>query len=132
MRSRQKNEPAQVTGPAARVHRQCDRLNARSMQIKNIDPAKALQCCRGAYSLAKAANYARGKAHGAKNVATCLFWMSDYRNALDIAHESVRHFGALEDGGDVVQVYNLIGNVFLRTSCYVKALEYYRKALALA
>lgn len=132
MKSRQKNDSAQVTGPAARVHRQCDRLNSRSMQIRNIDPVKALQYCRRAYSLAKASNYDRGKAHGAKNVATCLFWMSDYRNALNMAYESVRLFAALEDGRDVVQVYNLIGNIFLRTSCYVKALEYYRKALALA
>lgn len=127
-----KTGPRQSPRAADRAQRESDRLNARSMQLKNIDPAEAMRCCRRAYSLAKEANYPRGKAHGAKNIATCLFWTSNYRDALDMAHESLRHFKAMKDGGDVVQVYNLIGNVFLRTSCYVKALEYYRQALAQA
>lgn len=127
-----KADPGRSTRTADWRRRESDRLNTRSMQLKNLDPVRALSYSRRAFSLAKAAKYLRGKAHGAKNIATCLFWMSNYREALDMAFESLRYFQSLKDDRDIVQVYNLIGNIFLRTSCYVKALEYYRKALAQA
>ena len=109
-----------------------DRLNALSLELKNVDPKTALAHCRKAATLADAISYTAGKAYALNNISSCHLWLANYRESLSNAFAAIKLFESIPDNSAVLPVYNLVGNVYLRLSFYIKALEYYHKTLQLA
>ncbi|MDI6740493.1 MAG: tetratricopeptide repeat protein, partial [Candidatus Edwardsbacteria bacterium] len=109
-----------------------DLLNELSLQLRDNDAKQALEAATAARVMAEALGYQRGSAYGLRNMASCLYWLSDYAEALNKAFEARRLFEQLGDKQGIYRALNTIGNVYYKLGDSVKSLECDIKLLDIA
>ena len=69
-----------------------DLLNELSVQLRDSDTKQALESATSARALAESIGYQTGLAYGLRNLATCLYLLSDFAAALDHGFEALQLF----------------------------------------
>ncbi len=109
-----------------------DLLNELSLELRDGDTKLALETAAQARDMAEALGYQKGLAYSLRNLATCLYLLSDYAPALDRADESLRLFLQLDDRQGIYRAHNTIANIYYRLGDYVRSLEHDAKLLEIA
>lgn len=109
-----------------------DLLNELALQLRDSDTKQALENAAAARALAETLGYQAGLAYGLRNMSSCLYWLSDYGEALVKGFEALHLFERQEDKNGIYRALNTVGNIYYKLGDNVKSLECNIKQLEIA
>ncbi|MRR51961.1 MAG: diguanylate cyclase [Rhodocyclaceae bacterium] len=109
-----------------------DLLNDLSMELRDNDTKQALEVATQARAMAEAIGYQAGQGYSIRNIATCLYLLSDFSSALDRGYEALQLFQQLGEKPGVYRALNTIANIYYRLGDNARSLEYDIKMLEIA
>ena len=103
-------------------------LNQLSTAYRKIDSEMSMECGFQALKLAEKENNVLEKAKALNNIGICFRKISDYNNAMEYFHNSLRLFNQLGDKENTANTLDNIAHIYWFKSEYSLALDHYNKA----
>ena len=102
-----------------------------SNELKNNDPAKALEYANNANNLAEEIDYEKGILNSMITIADVYWIMTEYREAMDIAAKSKELAEGSGLKNELALSIHIIGRIYLELGDYDKSAEYFFECLKL-
>ncbi|MDI6739169.1 MAG: tetratricopeptide repeat protein, partial [Candidatus Edwardsbacteria bacterium] len=110
-----------AAGPEERV----DLLNRLAIELRDTDPAKALDVGEQARALAEQHGLQKGLAYSLRTLGAVQLLLLRYQEALGNSLASLKMLEEQNDKPAAIRAMNVIGNIYMRLGDYDKASEYY-------
>ena len=113
-------------------HEKVDLLNELSLELRDNDTKQALDAASQAKAVAESLGYQKGLGYSLRNIATCLYLLSDFTSALNRGYEALQLFQQLDDKQGIYRSLNTVANIYYRLGDSARSLEYDIKMLEIA